>query len=72
MVKLAENQSYPRRLQRAAALRWIAAVASNLGAQAIAPVLPVLVRPLYRLTEASGARHSGFITQTGNEMICSC
>lgn len=56
MARLAENQRVGRRVQRSAALRWIAAVASSLGAAGIAPMLATLVRPLYRLTENGAGR----------------
>ena len=51
MIRLADDKSYVRQLQRGAALRFIAAIASRLGPVKIEPYLPVLLRPLYRLTE---------------------
>ena len=40
-------------LQRLAALRFLAALASRLGRPATVPYLPLMLRPLYRITEAS-------------------
>ncbi|KXZ46921.1 hypothetical protein GPECTOR_39g415 [Gonium pectorale] len=46
MARLADDARWGRGRQRSAALRWTAAAASALGADAIAPHLPVLLRPL--------------------------
>lgn len=51
MVRLADDKSYARQLQRGTALRFVAAVASRLGAERVLPYLPALMRPLYRITE---------------------
>ncbi|GIL61502.1 hypothetical protein Vafri_15933, partial [Volvox africanus] len=67
MVRLADDVRAERTCQRMAALRWIAAAATALGAADIATYLPVLLRPLYRISDAAaasaGERHSG-ITAT--------
>ncbi|KAG2487780.1 hypothetical protein HYH03_013624 [Edaphochlamys debaryana] len=55
MARLADDARWSRTRQRAAALRWIAAASSALGAAAVAPYLPVLLRPLYRISEAAAA-----------------
>jgi U3 small nucleolar RNA-associated protein 20 len=51
MVRLSDDKTYARQMQRGAALRFIAAVASRLGADRVGPYLPLLMRPLYRITE---------------------
>eukprot|EP00775_Hariotina_reticulata_P008462 gene8462-8646_t len=55
MVKLAEDARVGRQLQRLAALRWIAAAATAVGGAAMLPHLPLLLRPLYRISEATAA-----------------
>ncbi|MEW5318207.1 MAG: hypothetical protein WDW38_009447 [Sanguina aurantia] len=55
MARLADDGRYTCRKQRATALKWIAAAGSKLGAAAVTPHLPVLLRPLYRITEAGQA-----------------
>lgn len=55
MVKMAEDTRYARQLQRLAALRWIAAVAAAVGTQPLLPHLTLLLRPLYRIAEATGS-----------------
>ncbi|EFJ49017.1 hypothetical protein VOLCADRAFT_104545 [Volvox carteri f. nagariensis] len=73
MARLADDARWTRTRQRAAGLRWIAAAASALGAEAIAPHLPVLLRPLYRISEAAAgeaaARHSGVTAAAGNSRV---
>ncbi len=54
MARLADDKTYARQLQRGIALRFIAAVASRLGAERVLPYLPLLMRPLYRITEPGG------------------
>ena len=51
MVRLADDKTYARQQQRGIALRFIAAVASRLGSERVLPYLPLLMRPLYRITE---------------------
>jgi len=50
---LTHCRSYQLSIQRLAALRFLAALASRLGRAAAAPYLPLMLRPLYRITEAS-------------------
>lgn len=54
MVKMAEDTRYARQLQRLAALRWLAAVAVAVGTEPLLLHLPLLLRPLYRISEATG------------------
>lgn len=54
MVHLAEDTRFVRQQQRLAALRWIAAVVSAAGTAPLLRHLPLLLRPLYRIAEASG------------------
>jgi U3 small nucleolar RNA-associated protein 20 len=54
MVRLADDKTYARQLHRGVALRFIAALASRLGPQRAPPFLPLLMRPLYRITEPGG------------------
>jgi len=54
MVRLAEDTRFVRQQQRMAALRWIAAAVSATGTAPLLPHLPLLLRPLYRIAEASG------------------
>jgi U3 small nucleolar RNA-associated protein 20 len=54
MVRLAEDTRYIRQQQRMAALRWIAAVVSAAGTAPLLSHLPLLLRPLYRIADASG------------------
>jgi U3 small nucleolar RNA-associated protein 20 len=69
MVRLAEDARFIRQQQRLAALRWIAAAVSAVGTAPLARHLPLLLRPLYRITEASGearvraqaSKHGGLI-----------
>ncbi|GIL90429.1 hypothetical protein Vretifemale_18038, partial [Volvox reticuliferus] len=69
MVRLADDVRTDRTCQRMAALRWIAAAATALGAAGIATYLPVLLRPLYRISDAAatgaGERHGGGGTAAG-------
>ncbi len=55
MARLADDARWTRQRQRLAALRWTAAVASVLGSAGVAPHLPVLLRPLFRISEAAAA-----------------
>jgi U3 small nucleolar RNA-associated protein 20 len=54
MVRLAEDTRFVRQQQRLAALRWIAALVSAAGTAPLLRHLPLLLRPLYRISEASG------------------
>jgi U3 small nucleolar RNA-associated protein 20 len=54
MVRLAEDTRHARQLQRLAALRWIAAAAAAVGTGPLLPHLPLLLRPLFRIAEATG------------------
>jgi hypothetical protein len=56
MAKLADDQRYARQAPRAAALKFIAALSSSLGAAATVPYLRHMLRPLYRLTEPGQAK----------------
>jgi U3 small nucleolar RNA-associated protein 20 len=56
MARLADEQRYARQVPRAAALKFIAALSSSLGAAATAPYLRNMLRPLYRLAEPGQAR----------------
>ena len=49
----ARCRSHQLGVQRLAALRFLAALASRLGRTAVAPYLPLMLRPLYRITEAA-------------------
>jgi U3 small nucleolar RNA-associated protein 20 len=55
MAKLADEQRYARLQPRLAALKFMAALATSLGAAAVAPYLRHMLRPLYRITEPSAA-----------------
>lgn len=55
MAKLADEQRYARLQPRLAALKFTAALATSLGAAAVAPYLRHMLRPLYRITEPSAA-----------------
>jgi hypothetical protein len=50
---LLHDRSHQMGLQRLAALRFLAALASRLGGPAVGPYLPLMLRPLYRITEAA-------------------
>ena len=51
MSRLADDKSFGRQMQRGLALRFIGALSSRLGSKDILPYLPILLRPLYRITE---------------------
>ncbi len=53
MARLAGDTRWVRQRQRLTALRWTAAAASALGAEAAAPYLPLLLRPLFRITDTA-------------------
>ena len=53
MARLAGDRQWGRAPARCAALRFAAALASRLGPAKVAPYLPVLLAPLYRLTEGA-------------------
>ncbi len=59
MSRLADDGRWSQVRQRCAALRWVAAAGSALGAAGLAPHLTVLLRPLYRISEAAAARGGG-------------
>jgi U3 small nucleolar RNA-associated protein 20 len=69
MVRLADDKSYVRQLQRGAALRFIAAISSRLGAVKIEPFLPVLLRPLYRITEPGALGNTEEFKVLGDEVM---
>lgn len=56
MARLADDKTYARQLQRGVALRFVAAAATRLGPQRALPFLPLLMRPLYRITEPGGSQ----------------
>ena len=47
------GRSHQMGLQRLAALRFLAAMASRLEGPPVVPYLPIMLRPLYRITEAA-------------------
>lgn len=51
VAALADDRAFTRATARQAALRCLAAVASRLGAEGVLPFLPILLRPLARITE---------------------
>ena len=53
MARLAGDRQWGRAPARCAALRFAAALASRLGPDRVAPYLPALIAPLYRLTEGA-------------------
>lgn len=67
MARLADDARWVRSRQRAAALRWIAAASSALGATAVIPHLPVLLWPLYRISESSVAAGAGSHSGVGGD-----
>lgn len=69
MMRLADDKSYVRQLHRGAALRFIAALASRLGASKVEPYLPVLLRPLYRITEPGALGNTQEMKTLGDEVM---
>ena len=69
MARLGDDKSYVHQLQRGAALRFIAALASRLGASRIEPYLPLLLRPLYRITEPGATGNSPDVQTLGDEIM---
>jgi U3 small nucleolar RNA-associated protein 20 len=69
MVRLADDKSYVRQLQRGAAIRFIAAISSRLGAVKVEPFLPVLLRPLFRITEPGALGNSEEVKILGDEVM---
>ncbi|CAG9460436.1 unnamed protein product [Pedinophyceae sp. YPF-701] len=55
IVKLAEDGRRAREVQRSAALKFLAAAATRLGPERIAPYLSTVMRPLYRAVEGPQA-----------------
>lgn len=55
MARLADERAWPRQDARLAALRFSAALASRLGGDAVAPYLPTMLLPLFRITESNAA-----------------
>lgn len=51
MARLADDRTYPRQTARLTALRFLAAVTTRLGAEKMEPFLPLVLRPLFRITE---------------------
>ncbi|PSC76593.1 small subunit processome component 20-like protein [Micractinium conductrix] len=69
MVRVAEDKTFAKQMQRGAALRFIAAVASRLGAERAQPFLPLLMRPLYRITEPGAAGNPPEVTSLADEIV---
>lgn len=55
MARMADSRAWPHAAARLAALRFVAALGSQLGPDAILPYLPTLLVPLHRITEGGGA-----------------
>lgn len=51
IARLADDRTFPRQTARLSALRFLAAVTSRLGPDRIAAFLPLMLRPLFRITE---------------------
>ncbi len=51
MVKLADSTSYVKRIQRNYALRFIAASVARLGSDKSKDILPLLLRPIFRIQD---------------------
>ena len=49
--RLADDRTFPRQTARLTSLRYLAAVATRLGADKVAAFLPIMLRPLFRITE---------------------
>jgi U3 small nucleolar RNA-associated protein 20 len=69
IIRLADDKSYVRQLQRGAAIRFIAALSSRLGAVKIEPFLPLLLRPLYRITEPGALGNTEEFKLLGDEVM---
>jgi len=69
MARVADDKSFVRQVQRNAALRFIAAVASRLGPDRVSPYLPTLLRPLYRITEPLAMGNSDDIKSLSDEIV---
>lgn len=69
MVRLADDKSFVRQAHRATALRFIAAMASRLGPVKVKPYLPVLLRPLYRITEPGATGNSEEVKTLADEIV---
>ncbi|KAL4434124.1 hypothetical protein ABPG75_000565 [Micractinium tetrahymenae] len=69
MVRLADDKTYARQLQRGVALRFIAAAATRLGPQRALPFLPLLMRPLYRITEPGASGNPPDVTTLADEIV---
>jgi len=70
MARLADDRNFARQMQRALALRFIAALSSRLQQGLISPYLPTLLKPLYRLSEPGGnVSSSADIITLGEEVM---
>jgi U3 small nucleolar RNA-associated protein 20 len=70
MARLADDRNYARQMQRALALRFIAALSSRLQQGLVSPYLPTLLKPLYRLSEPGGnVSSSADIVTLGEEVM---
>lgn len=69
MVKMADNTSFTRSVQRNYALRFIAAVVSRLGPDASKPHLPMLLRPIHRILEPGGPTPDDAIRTLAEEVF---
>ncbi|KAL4860053.1 Small subunit processome component 20 [Chlorella vulgaris] len=69
MSRLADDKTYARQLHRGVALRFIAALASRLGAARVGPYLPLLMRPLYRITEPGATGNPPEIASLAEEIV---
>lgn len=69
MVRLADDKSYARQLQRGFSLRFIAALALRLGQENIVYYLPTLLKPIYRITEPGSNGNPLEITNLANEIM---
>ncbi|EFN57812.1 hypothetical protein CHLNCDRAFT_51116 [Chlorella variabilis] len=69
MARLADDKTYGRQLQRGVALRFVAAAAARLGAARVAPYLPLLMRPLYRITEPGATGNPPEVVSLAEEVV---
>ena len=51
VARLADNRTFPKQLARLTALRFLAALTTRLGPERVAPFLPAMLKPLFRITE---------------------
>lgn len=69
MARIADDKTYARQLQRGTALRFIAALASRLGPERAKPFLPLLMRPLYRITEPGASGNPPDVCTLADEIV---